>query len=110
MWKGVPVNNKTKFIREELAGLLESLAEHIHAGELTLGEGRAALRLQPPEVFSTSPEVEDSGTRTRKRELELEIEWPITDDGSPVDTPTTAPDKSREKRIYVYFPLPKQGR
>ncbi|WP_172831584.1 amphi-Trp domain-containing protein [Mycobacterium asiaticum] len=79
------LKSKRQFSRDELAGLLESIAGRIREGSLTLGEGSEAIAMDLPTTFSVEIEVEDSGRRQLKRELELEIEWPVEADGTPID-------------------------
>lgn len=82
------VKSKANFSPEELAGLLESMAERIRAGEMTLGTGDAAVTMDMPPSFRTTMEVTDSGKRAGiERELELEITWTVDEDGNPVDKP-----------------------
>lgn len=84
--RGRLLKSKARFNREELAALLESIAGRIRTGELTLGEGDAAVNLTLPEQFTVEMEVKDSGKRVLRRELELEIGWPVEEDGTPVET------------------------
>lgn len=85
------VKSKASFSPDELADLLENLAERIRAGEMTLGTGDAAVTMDMPPSFRTTMEVTDSGKRAGiERELELEITWNVDDDGNPVDKPGPA--------------------
>lgn len=81
--------SEARLDRDELAGLLESIAARVREGSLTLGEGPDALALNLPEVFTVEMQVEDS-KRKPKRELELEIEWAIDAEGNPTETPGPA--------------------
>lgn len=78
------VKSKAQFNRDELAGLLESIASRVREGTLTLGEGQGAVTLELPQVFTVEMEVQDSGLDRVKRELELEIAWAIDAEGSPL--------------------------
>ena len=85
------VKSKATFGPDELAGLLENLAERIRAGEMTLGTGDAAVTMPMPPSFRTTMEVTDSAKRAGiERELELEIKWNVDGDGNPVDKPGPA--------------------
>ncbi len=82
------VKSKANFSLDELAGLLESMAKRIRAGDMTLGAGDAAVTMDMPTVFHTTMEVTDSRKRAGiERELELEITWTVDEDGNPVDKP-----------------------
>lgn len=85
------VKSKANFSPDELADLLETIAGRIRAGEMTLGNGDAALTMTMPSSFQTTMEVIDSRKRAGiERELELEIAWNIDEDGNPVDKPGPA--------------------
>lgn len=80
------LKSKADFSREELAALLENLAERIRAGDMTLGAGESAVSMDLPGTFRTTMEVTDSRKRRGiERELELEIEWYVDEDGTPVN-------------------------
>lgn len=87
---GKLLKSKTKFNREELATLLETIAARVRAGSLPLGEGSDALKMELPARFTVEMEVKDSGRRQLKRELELAVEWQVEDDGTPIDVPGPA--------------------
>lgn len=87
------MKSKAKLNHEELADLLESIAERVRAGSLTLGDGPNAVAMDLPEDFRVSMEVEDSANRDRTRitrELEIEIEWRVDADGAPIVEPGPA--------------------
>ncbi|MDK8306890.1 amphi-Trp domain-containing protein [Corynebacterium imitans] len=85
------LKSRMDFGRDDLAELLESLAERIRAGEMTLGTGNSSLTMALPGTFRTTLEVADSQKRRGiKRELELELEWYVDENGDPLDT--DAPD------------------
>ena len=85
------VKSKTSFSRDELAGLLETLAARIRAGEMTLGTGESAVTMTMPTSFNTTIEVVDSRKRTGiERGLELEIDWMVDEAGEPVEKPEPA--------------------
>ncbi|MDO5029806.1 MAG: amphi-Trp domain-containing protein [Corynebacterium sp.] len=85
------VKSNANFSPAELADLLETITGRIRAGEMTLGNGDAALTMTMPSSFQTTMEVIDSRKRAGiERELELEIAWNIDEDGNPVDKPGPA--------------------
>ena len=79
------LKSKGDFNREELAAFLESLAERVRAGDMTLGTGDTALTMDLPGTFRTTMEVTDSRKRRGiERELEIEIDWYLDESGKPV--------------------------
>lgn len=85
------MKSKTSFSRDELAGLLETLAARIRAGEMTLGTGESTVTMTMPTSFNTTIEVVDSRKRTDiERGLELEIDWMVDEAGEPVEKPGPA--------------------
>lgn len=87
-------DSKDTLSRQELAELLETLAERIRSGTITLSSSTTTnqVELQLPESLTLEMQVEDSVKRSgTKRELELEIRWAVQDDGTPVEQP--GPDR-----------------
>lgn len=87
------MKSKARLNHEQLAELLESIAERVRAGSLTLGDGPNAVAMDLPEGFRVSMEVEDFANRDRTRitrELEIEIEWPVDAEGAPIVEPGPA--------------------
>lgn len=82
----VVMKSKDVRTRDELADLLQSLAERIRSGRVVLNQGATDVELELPASVHVDLEVTDSAKPSRtKRELEIEVWWEIDETGRPVE-------------------------
>lgn len=83
---GKAFKSKDHLTRDELAGLLSSLADKIRTGTVSLGSSDASqeLELNMPDALTVEIQVEDSVKRSgTERELEIEMSWRVDAQGNP---------------------------
>ena len=79
--------------REEVAGVLQDVADGVLAGTVRLDDGSDAVTVDVPEALSLELELEPEDGEVS---LELELEWPTQADtaaGSPVESPSEPSDE-----------------
>jgi|AntRauTorcE11898_2_1112593.scaffolds.fasta_scaffold00949_3 amphi-Trp domain-containing protein len=75
--------------REEIASILEGVADGVRAGDVRLGDGADSVSVEMPDELFLEVDVETEGDLTS---LELEIEWPRSEGDSAVSTLEESPE------------------
>jgi amphi-Trp domain-containing protein len=69
--------------REEIASILEGVADGIRTGTVRLGNDADAVAVSTPDELTLEVELEIEDDES-SIELELELEWPVSSETSPV--------------------------
>ena len=86
---GAVFKSKNDLSREDLADLLQTLADRFHEGDLTLSKGAEQVEIDLPDGCRVEIEVNDKPHRGGiERELELEISWQVDERGAPIEGQT----------------------
>lgn len=83
--------------RDEIASILDGVADGIRAGAVRLGEGTDAVTVDTPDELTLEIELE---TEDDEMGLELELEWPVSNEASPV-SPVEAPPGEEGERTTL---------
>lgn len=84
--------------REEIASVLSGVADGIRTGTIQLGDDTDAVTVDTPDNLTLEIELE---TEDDEMSLELEIEWPISNDGSPISSAEGTSEDSAEEPTLV---------
>lgn len=84
--------------REEIASILNSVADGIRTGSVRLGDDTDAVTVDTPDNLTLEIELE---TEDDEMSLELELEWLISNDSSPVSSAEGTPGDSGEDSTLV---------
>ncbi len=78
------IKSKDVLTRAELADLLQSLADRLRGGRITLDQGANRVEMEVPATLHVDLELKDSVKPARtKRELEIEMWWEVDETGAP---------------------------
>lgn len=80
------LKSKQTLDRDQLATMLETLAERMRAGHVRFDQAADSIEVEIPRQLQVDLELEDSPRAGgRKRELEIEISWMVDEQGAAVD-------------------------
>jgi amphi-Trp domain-containing protein len=77
--------------REEIASVLNGVADGVRTGAVRLGDGADAVTVDTPDELTLEIELE---TEDGETSLELELEWSVSSDASPVSSASEREDEA----------------
>lgn len=80
--------------REEIASILNGVADGIRTGAVRLGDSTDAVSVDTPDELTLEIELE---TEDGEMSLELELEWPVSGESSPVSSLDEPPEGEDEE-------------